>query len=618
MCLRADTASSLTTRHNNNNNDDEADADLYQDFYLSPPSPLAAALILPFNTIGDSIYRCISKGRLRKGGWMSRLSLSEDAASSSSASNATATGTSSSGFDMEMTDQDAKGSVGENYKEKNCPSTHKFRLEQEIKALQKQLKEEIDLHLALASASDNSNTAFSNSLCHLPDKAQDILADIDLLEITVSKLEEESVTLQFQLSQERNERRLVQYHLRHWPSSPSSLTCSPASPKELVTKPTKEYKRGQTLDDLLIQTDIMELSEESYLENFMQQPNQLSEEMVRCMRNILLCVADSSQFSSYCCTTSSQGHHSHSSLASLSGLSATSPSRQSPSSDIKKVVMATENTFDPYRVQGSVNWTKYIGTYSTAAEVSKMSVGEKQLTYAAEALKKFRLLVEQLAKVKPERMNTNEKLAFWINLYNTLIMHGYLAYGVPGSDSKFLSLMKKAAYTVGGLSLSAIDIEYIILKMKPSHRPQMALVHKCKLLEEKLKFSIDNTEPLVAFALSCGTFSSPAVRIFRPENVMEDLQYSLKDYIQASVGISSKGKLLVPKLLHCYTKGVVEDSMLPDWICRFLSFEQAAMVRNCSTPRKQRLMSPRSFSIQPFDSTFRYLFLPEKGSKWEN
>lgn len=138
----------------------------------------------------------------------------------------------------------------------------------------------------------------------------------------------------------------------------------------------------------------MELSEESYLENFVQEPNQLSEEMVRCMRNILLCVADSSQFSSSCCTASSQGHHSHSSLASLSGLSATSPSRQGPSSDIKKGVMATENTFDPYRIQGSVNWTKYIGTYSTAAEVSKMSVGEKQLTYAAEALKKFRFVFQ--------------------------------------------------------------------------------------------------------------------------------------------------------------------------------------------------------------------------------
>ncbi|KAF5196387.1 ubiquinone biosynthesis protein (Protein of unknown function, DUF547), partial [Thalictrum thalictroides] len=182
-----------------------------------------------------------------------------------------------------------------------------------------------------------------------------------------------------------------------------------------------------------------------------------------------------------------------------------------------------------------------------------------------------RLLVEQLAKVNPACLNTNERLAFWINLYNALIMHAYLAYGVPRSDIKFFSLTQKAAYTVGGHSLSAADIEYIILKMRPpSHRPQI-------LPEEQRKYSIENSEPLVAFALSCGMHSSPAVRVFKPKNVMEDLQTSLKDYIQASVGISSKGKLLVPKLLHCYTRGLVEDSMLPDWICRFLSPEQAAM-----------------------------------------
>jgi len=48
-----------------------------------------------------------------------------------------------------------------------------------------------------------------------------------------------------------------------------------------------------------------------------------------------------------------------------------------------------ENSFDPYRVNGKVNW-KNIGSYGFADEVSWMSVGKEQLEYAAEALKKFR------------------------------------------------------------------------------------------------------------------------------------------------------------------------------------------------------------------------------------
>lgn len=34
-----------------------------------------------------------------------------------------------------------------------------------------------------------------------------------------------------------------------------------------------------------------------------------------------------------------------------------------------------------------------------------------------------RNLVEQLARVNPIHLSCNEKLAFWINLYNALIMH---------------------------------------------------------------------------------------------------------------------------------------------------------------------------------------------------
>ncbi|KAG0471557.1 hypothetical protein HPP92_016103 [Vanilla planifolia] len=109
-----------------------------------------------------------------------------------------------------------------------------------------------------------------------------------------------------------------------------------------------------------------------------------------------------------------------------------------------------------------------------------------------------KLLVEQLAKVNPTQMSRDEKLAFWINIYNALIMHAYLAYGVPRSDVKHFSLMQKACYTVGGQCFSAVDIEFVILKMKPPvHRQQIALIlalHKFKVSEEHKRFSIDCCE----------------------------------------------------------------------------------------------------------------------------
>lgn len=127
-------------------------------------------------------------------------------------------------------------------------------------------------------------------------------------------------------------------------------------------------------------------------------PNQLSEEMVRCMKNIFMSLADSAMTSksdslenSYS-SLSPRGHLSSSSWWS-SERSMISSWMHSPQVDIQSnsEVLAFENVCDPYRVRGKLSWAD-IGNYGLATEVSWMSVGKKQLEYAAGALRKFRLI----------------------------------------------------------------------------------------------------------------------------------------------------------------------------------------------------------------------------------
>ncbi|KAK8654765.1 hypothetical protein V6N13_107365 [Hibiscus sabdariffa] len=479
---------------------------------------------------------------------------------------------------------------------------YKYQLEQEVKKLQQQLQEETDLHLALASAVENCGSPCTSSPGKLPDKAQELLDSIAVLEITVSKLEQEFVSLQYQLSQERNERRLAEYHLKHLPCHTTSLFDNSL---DYVTEPIARICNEEEVEEKTDDVPLPEAFIDNYIvENLWHHPNQLSEEMVLRMRDIFIFLADSSKLSSSSVSPASP----HCPLANFLASSSDSPV-------VTSLVSSPPGggAIDPYEVSDKVDWRCNIGTYSNAVEVSWLSVGKKELEYAAMALKRFRLLVEQLSMVDPSQMSYNEKLAFWINLYNALIMHAYLAYGVPRNEIKLFSLMQKAAYTVGGLSVSAADIECAILKMNPAtYRPQIAAVfalQKFKASVELQKYTIDHPEPLLHFVLSCGLHSSPAVRIFRPENTNELLKRSMKDYIQASVGISNKGKLLVPKLLHCFAKGVVEDSVLPEWLCQFLSTQQASMVGSCLSRNKWRLLGARGFSVLPFDSRFRFLFL---------
>ncbi|KAG7017975.1 hypothetical protein SDJN02_19841, partial [Cucurbita argyrosperma subsp. argyrosperma] len=465
---------------------------------------------------------------------------------------------------------------------------YRFQLEQDVRRLQQKLQEEIELHTSLEDAIQKKDLRLANFSC-LPHH-------------------QEIVSLHFQLSQEKNERKLAEYRLMH--SSPCSTSrCSNSDTK----KKSSAVGLVETHPETTSVTEVNErsrpiecdkMSRGPLASGLWHHPNILSEEMVRCMKNIFISLADSAVPSKSSTIenhspVSPRGHLSNSSWWSSSERSIISSRVQSPQIDIpsSSEVLATQNACDPYSVRGKLSWAD-IGNYSQAAEVSWMSVGKKQLEYAAGELRKFRTLVEQLAKVNPIHLNRDERLAFWINLYNALIMH--------------------AAYTVGGHSFSATGIEYGILKMKPPvHRPQIALLlalHKSKVTEEQRRFAIDKHEPLLTFALSCGTYSSPAVRIYNANNIQEDLVEAQRDFIRASVGVSNKGRLLVPKLLYCFAKNSVDDANLAVWISQYLPPHQAAFVQGCISQRRQSLIGSRNCGILPFDSRFRYLFLAEKSS----
>ncbi|KAG2613889.1 uncharacterized protein LOC120704312 [Panicum virgatum] len=560
---------------------------------------------------------------------------------------------------------------------------YRSQLEQEVKKLQRQLQEEIDLHLALADAITYNAALILKSSIKLPDKAHELLISVASLEIAITKLEEDLNHLHYQLCHARNERLLAENNpgcllpssdcqpstacdstgeehasmlrdleFRDYHSMEEDFSTEPEDlqddeketegrervslnrllekhrdvsltglldhRKEEMQEPCsmeKESKEDQKIDALPFSRS--NLTKSSMGGNVWNNPNQLSEEMVRSMKDIFLHLSASSKISpkaTFANSSSSAERLSGSTLTSLSDSSVIASVLRSPSIDLHHEDIDEVKNFDPYNVNGK-EACRDIGSYCSVVEVSWMYIGNDQLEYASGALKKFRFLVEQLSKIDPSSMNCDERLAFWINLYNALIMHAYLAYGVPENDFKLFSLMQKACYTVCGQPVSAAEIEFVILKMKtPVHRPQLSLMlalHKFKTSEKLKKYSIDNTEPLMLFALCCGMFSSPAVRIFSAGNVRQELQESMRDYIRASVGINDKGELIVPKLLQSYAKGIVEDSLLADWICRHLTLDQVAAIQESSSSHKQRLLGVRSFSVIPFDSRFRYLFLSD-------
>ncbi|XVF20270.1 hypothetical protein REPUB_Repub11eG0183400 [Reevesia pubescens] len=255
-----------------------------------------------------------------------------------------------------------------------------------------------------------------------------------------------------------------------------------------------------------------------------------------------------------------------------------------------------------------------VGPYKNLVIFTSTSMDPKCISNSSSIplLKKLRVLMSNLQKVDLRALTYQQKLAFWINMYNACIMHGYLKYGVPNTPEKFLALMNKATLSVGGNTISAQAMEhYILRKPAPSNikeayqkgdkEDQEAIVRKL--------YGLELMDPNVTFALCCGTRSSPAVRIYTADGVGAELEKSKLEYLQASIVVTNTKKIALPELLFRNMYDFAMDiNSLVQWVCHQLPTSgslRKSMV-DCFRNHNSGKISITIDKI-PYDFEFQYL-----------
>ncbi|GAA0183060.1 hypothetical protein LIER_42334 [Lithospermum erythrorhizon] len=179
---------------------------------------------------------------------------------------------------------------------------------------------------------------------------------------------------------------------------------------------------------------------------------------------------------------------------------------------------STNNDLPPREgISEGMDWLK-----KCTVEISWISTDKKKCARASSAISNYKILVEQLERVNICKMEKNTQIAFWINMYNSLVMHAHLAYGLPQNSLRRLSLFHKAAYNVGGHIISASAIEQSIFCL---HTPRagkwletiISTAMKKRSRDERQiitsSFGLEDPEPLVCFALCSGAISDPMVNL---------------------------------------------------------------------------------------------------------
>ncbi|KAF3793923.1 hypothetical protein EJ110_NYTH08868 [Nymphaea thermarum] len=330
------------------------------------------------------------------------------------------------------------------------------------------------------------------------------------------------------------------------------------------------------------------------LEEDVIEPSTLSEDILKCLLSIFMKLASVSR------------RRDSESLPIASTVSACG----SPNNNTDTNLLGTSEHLDardPYGICAEFG-EQDVGQYKYVNEISASSIQRNRVPDADSLMCRLKQLLVKLESVDLRGLTHQQKLAFWINIYNSCMMNAFLEHGIPDSPHTVVALMRKAILNVGGHMLNALTIEHFILRL-PYHSKH-TLTKGGKNDEGTMRsiFGLDWPEPLVTFALSCGSWSSPAVRVYTANKVEDELEVAKREYLQAAVGISSKNnKLVIPKLLDWYLLDFAKDvDSLLDWICLQLpSVSRKEAVKCLERGRKESLS--HAVQIMPYEFSFRYL-----------
>ena len=160
-----------------------------------------------------------------------------------------------------------------------------------------------------------------------------------------------------------------------------------------------------------------------------------------------------------------------------------------------------------------------------------------------------------------------ERLAFWINVYNALVLHGIVSLGVRRSVVRGWNFFGRAAYRVDGSVFASDDVEHGVLRANrrrivPPRRPFGARDPRRGLILSPL-------DPRIHFAINCGARSCPAVGVYHAETIEAQLEGATRGFVNTDVSLDD-GRIVCSRLFKWYRRDFDGAGGLTAFLLRYL------------------------------------------------
>ncbi|KAF3694996.1 hypothetical protein EXN66_Car010672 [Channa argus] len=171
-------------------------------------------------------------------------------------------------------------------------------------------------------------------------------------------------------------------------------------------------------------------------------------------------------------------------------------------------------------------FSEHLSTDGTSVDYKGLSVNP--------AFERYCELAIQLQRVELLSLSREEKLAFFINIYNALVIHGYLRLGAPTNMWQRYRFFNYVSYLIGGEVFTLQDIENGVLR---GNRKGVAQLRRpFSKSDPRLQVALPDAEPLIHFALNCGAKGCPPIKTYTPQDIDSQLRTAAEAFLENDNG----------------------------------------------------------------------------------
>ncbi|XP_020599150.1 uncharacterized protein LOC110038603 [Phalaenopsis equestris] len=196
---------------------------------------------------------------------------------------------------------------------------------------------------------------------------------------------------------------------------------------------------------------------------------------------------------------------------------------------------------------------------------------------SSEEFRRYTNVAQDLQRVDVFSLSTEERTAFFLNLYNAMVIHAKIRIGRPGTMDR-RSFFNDFLYIVGGYPYSLSMIKDGILRS--NRRPPYSFVRPLSSSDRRLELVLPKVNPLIHFGLCNGARSSPRVRFFSAEGVEVELRHAAREFFSGG-GMEvdlEKRVVHLTRIIKWYCADFGQDKDILNWLLGYLDANKTGLL----------------------------------------